>query len=312
MKISGFTIIKNAIAFDFPIVEAIRSMLPIVDEVVVVAGDSDDATDELIRSINSPKIKIIKTVWSTEKYKDKGQLFAYQTDLALKECTGDWCLYLQSDEVLHEDGVESLKAACAKYLNDERVEGFVLPYIHLWGDYNHYIDALHFGYPREVRVVRRRDDIHSWCDAQSFRSIPEFDYEDYWQKEGTRKLRCVELTGVHIFHYGWSRDPRKMIKKMNSQRLIHDPNMELIVGVDYFDYGDMRTMPAFKGSHPEVMRERIAAIDWLDLLPTDGHRIENEKIFGAKYRFIGWIEKKLLGRHTIGGFKNYQIIGKFK
>lgn len=312
MKISGFTIVKNAIAFDFQVVESIRSMLPLVDEVIVVAGDSTDATNELLASIDSEKVRIINTVWSLEKHKDKGRLFAYQTDLALKECSGDWCLYLQSDEVLHEDGLEPLKKACAKYLNDDRVEGFVLPYIHLWGDYNHYIDALHFAYPREVRVVRRHNDIHSWRDAQSFRLIPSFDYEDYWQKEGTRKLNCVELCKVKVFHYGWSRDPRKMVAKINSQRRIHDPNMELIVGVDYYDYGDMSSMPVFKGSHPKVMHQRIAAIDWLDLLPTDGRRVDNHKIFGTKYRIIGFIEKYLLGNHTIGGFKNYRIIRKEK
>jgi len=55
MKISGFTIIRNAIVNDYPIVEAIRSILPIVDEMIVLVGDSEDATETLIKNINDPK-----------------------------------------------------------------------------------------------------------------------------------------------------------------------------------------------------------------------------------------------------------------
>jgi len=51
MKISGFTIIRNAIKNDYPVVEAITSILPVVDEMIVSVGDSEDDTEELIKSI---------------------------------------------------------------------------------------------------------------------------------------------------------------------------------------------------------------------------------------------------------------------
>ncbi len=57
MKISGFTIIRNAILNDYPIVEAICSILPAVDELVVLIGDSQDDTESLIKSIHDSKIK---------------------------------------------------------------------------------------------------------------------------------------------------------------------------------------------------------------------------------------------------------------
>ena len=53
MKITGVTIIKDAIKNDYPIVEAITSILPLVDEMVVSIGQSDDGTEDLIKSINS-------------------------------------------------------------------------------------------------------------------------------------------------------------------------------------------------------------------------------------------------------------------
>lgn len=310
MKISGFTIIRNAVIYDFPIVESIKSILDLVDEYIVVAGDSTDATDELISSINSPKIKVIKTVWDNVKYRDKGMVYAAQTDIALQACSGDWCIYLQSDEVIHEDSLPIIREACQKHLLNEKVEGFILKYTHFYGDYNHYIDALHFGYPREVRIVRRREDIHSWRDAQSFRSIKDFDYVDYWQSENTRKLNCV-LLNTKLFHYGWSRDPRLMVKKIQEQASMHEPDKKCIPNVDYHDYGNISKFPIFKGTHPAVMKERIENCPWKEYLRYEGAKPDIKKIFGTKYRFVRLIEKYILrdGR-TLGGFKNYNLVGK--
>ena len=55
MKVSGFSFIKNALIYDFPIVEAIKSILPICDEFVVAVGESDDDTLELIAEYRSGK-----------------------------------------------------------------------------------------------------------------------------------------------------------------------------------------------------------------------------------------------------------------
>ena len=101
MKVSGFSICRNAVKFDYPVVEAIRSALPIVDEFVVNVGRSDDGTLDLIRSIGSDKIRIVETVWDDSMKKD-GLLFSHETNKALARCSGDWALYLQADEVLHE------------------------------------------------------------------------------------------------------------------------------------------------------------------------------------------------------------------
>ena len=62
MKVTGFSFIKNAVQFQYPIVEAVQSILPLCDEVVVAVGDSDDNTRELVASID-PKVRIVDTVW---------------------------------------------------------------------------------------------------------------------------------------------------------------------------------------------------------------------------------------------------------
>lgn len=307
MRISGFTIIRNAIIYDFQIIESITSILDLVDEFIVVAGDSTDETDSLLSKIDSPKLKIIHTKWDTSKYHHKGMIYAHQTDIALKACTGDWCFYLQSDEVIHHDSLPIIKQACQKYLNNHKVEGFVLKYIHIYGDYNHYIDALHFAYPREVRIVRNISDVHSWRDAQSFRIIKDFDYKDFWQKENTRKLKCI-LLDAYLFHYGWSRDPRCMVGKMQEQLSMHEPDKAPIPNVDYFDYGNLEYMPKLTRSHPEAMKKRIEDFNWHNYVRYDGPRPDMAKKFKLKYRILSFIENRILGGRTIGGFKNYILI----
>ena len=48
MKVTGFTIIRNALKFDYPVVEAITSILPLCDEFIVAVGNSEDETLQLI------------------------------------------------------------------------------------------------------------------------------------------------------------------------------------------------------------------------------------------------------------------------
>ena len=81
MKVSGFTFIRNAIKYDYPIVEAIKSILPICDEFIIAIGNSEDETLQLIKNINSPKIKIIETVWD-DSLRHGGQVLAIETNKA--------------------------------------------------------------------------------------------------------------------------------------------------------------------------------------------------------------------------------------
>jgi len=63
MKVSGFSFVRNAVKLDYPVVESIMSILPMVEEFVISVGKSDDGTLEMIRALNEPKIKIIESIW---------------------------------------------------------------------------------------------------------------------------------------------------------------------------------------------------------------------------------------------------------
>jgi len=115
MKVSGFTVIRNAVKYDYPIVEAIQSILPLCDEVVVAVGNSDDDTLQLIQNID-PKIRIIETIWD-DTLREGGRVLAVETDKAFAAISSDsdWAFYIQGDEVIHENYHSTILAAMLKY-----------------------------------------------------------------------------------------------------------------------------------------------------------------------------------------------------
>lgn len=316
MKISGFTMIKNATKLYFPIKQSIESILPIVDEFIVALGDCDEADETLkeIQSINSDKIKIIHTIWDINKYPN-GTENAHQTDIAKEACRGDWLFYIQADEVVHEKYLPVIKSACEKYLNDNKVEGFLFNYKHFWGDYNHYHIA-HNWYPKEIRIIRNDKDIHSWESAQSFRRIPNFDGKNYRQQMGTYKLKVINIE-AEIFHYGWVRPPKLMTKKKFALDTIHKGEEGAIRAnknvPNEFTYGPLGGLPEYKGTHPKVMEEWIAKFNWKDQLNYSKESQPNEELHRHnKFRtkFTTFVEQKILGGKQLGGFKNYILLKK--
>ncbi len=247
MFVSGFTIVRNAVRYDYPIVESIRSLLPLVDEMVVAVGDSADETRALVLSIDSPKLRIIDTVWD-EQLRQGGQVLAAQTNLALEACQGDWCFYLQADEVLHEQDYERIQHAMRSNLSRRQVEGLGFRYHHFRADYA-IRDPL--PYRRQVRVVRPGIGVRSFGDACGF-------------KLGDRKLNSLS-TGAWVYHYGYVKPPSHMAAKMDYFLSLYDGRQvvpgEELQAEDY--QWDLSTCEPFAGSHPQFMQARIAAKNWI-------------------------------------------------
>lgn len=289
MKVTGFTIIKNAIKFDFPVVEAISSILPICDEFVVAVGDSEDETLALIKSIDSPKIKIIHTVWNIKPDSKSGSAMAEETNKALAAISKDtdWCFYIQSDEVVHEKYLDEIKNAMQKHLHDEQVDGLLLKYKHFFGSYD-FIGASYRWYRREIRIVRNRKDIYSYRDAQSFR------------KSDDKKLN-VKLLDAEIYHYGYVREPEKFKEKLNFQdKMYHgDQVKQRQESYDFSKEAD--AVFPFQDTHPAVMQARIQRKNWhFDFDPIHQNR------FKLKDRFKMFVEKWI--GYRVGEFKNYTLL----
>lgn len=319
MKISGFSMGRNAHKLYYPMRQAIESILPIVDEFIVVLGDSDkdDNTRNEIEAIGSDKIRIIDTVWDIEKY-PRGMEHAHQTDIARELCSGDWLFYLQSDEVVHEKDLDAIRERCRELLFDGEVEGLLFRYNHFWGDYDHLQDS-HCWYRKEIRIIKNLPGIHSWESAQSFRRIPDFDGINFRQQEGTYKLKVADVD-AEIFHYGWVRPPAIMQSKIKQFSMNHKGREKIerqIAQHKYdrvFDYGNMSKLTRFQGTHPAVMKEVISRYHWKDQLRFTGpaHSLNpvKAKHDKARYRVISWIEKHIFSGKRLGEFRNYILLNR--
>lgn len=310
MKISGFSFVRNGISLYYPVIEAIKSILPIVDEFIISVGKGTDDTREQIQKINDPKVKIIDTVWE-EKYFKKGIINSIQTDIAMKECSGDWLFYLQADEVVHEKYLDKIVKRCEELETNKNIEGLLFRYKHFWGDYKHYHTG-HGWYPNEIRIVRNLQKIHSWQSAQSFRKF-EY-YDNPRQEDGHTKLNVAEVD-AEIYHYGWVRPPHLM---QNKKRALDSVHWGMNRAKDYyekapkeFDYGPLNLLSEFRETHPKVMEEMISKFNWENKLQYSGkpnkYR-EPHKHETFKYRMVSFIEKYLYGGKNIGGFKNYHLV----
>src|SRR5438067_5874056 len=205
--LSGFTIVRNAVSLDYPIVPALRSILEICDEVIVNVGQSADGTRDLVAAVDDPRVRIIDSVWDFSR---GSGVLALETERAMRACRGTWGLYIQADEVLHETGAAILQERVQACGTDPRVEGLLVDYRHFYGDFDTVATNRHW-YRREVRCVRLDRDIRSYQDAQGFRVGP-----------GQRRVRA-RATGAQMFHYGWARAPQSLAHKLAvSQEIFRD------------------------------------------------------------------------------------------
>lgn len=289
MKISGFTIIKNAVLNDYPIVEAIQSILPVVDEMVVLIGDCEDDTEGLIKSINSDKIKIHHSVWNPNLRKG-GEVLADETNKAFQliDPASTWAFYIQGDEVVHENYYNNILAACKKYENDTRVEGLLFKYVHFYGTYDYVGDSRKW-YNKEVRIIRNDKKISSYKDAQGFRV-------------GNEKLKVKEVD-AYVYHYGWVKSPEQMMKKQKNVGTFWYNDEELkgyLEQPDYFNFENYDSLALFKETHPSVMKNRIGKKNWKVNLNLSQKKFSFKD--GLLYKF-----EKITGIRLFD-FKNYKII----
>ena len=285
-RVSGFTIVRNALKLDFPVEASIRSILPVCDEVVVNVGRSEDGTLELVRSIADPKIRIIETEWDMAR---RNTVLGHETLRAMRACAHPWGLYIQADEVLHERGAEALVAAVRRHDGDPRVEGLLVRYLHFYGGFDT-IATHRRWYRREVRAVRLDPalDIRPYQGAQGFRVGP-----------GHRRIRA-RLTDAEMFHYGWARPAQALREKRELGKTMYpwrnaDERLPLLAWVP--------GLRPFRGSHPAVARA------WIEPRRVDAERTIAPRRF--QWRFLRYYASGVIERLTgvrVFEFRNYTLV----
>ncbi len=252
MNIVGFSFIKNAIKYDFPVVESIKSALPLCDKFYIAVGKSEDDTLELIHSIDKDKIVVIETEWD-ESHREGGHVLALETNKAMQALPADtdWAIYIQGDELFHEKDYATIRAAMNNHHNNPKVEGLLFNYLHFYGSYS-YVAESYVWYPKEVRVLKYNPTIFSYKDAQGFR------------KGDNQKLKVKQIDAT-IYHYGHVRPPKVMQKKFqNSSKFYHDNEwIKKTFPGDSFDYLEhVGELKRFNSEHPKLIQPRIDRLNW--------------------------------------------------
>jgi hypothetical protein len=252
MKVCGFSFIRNAVLYDYPIVEAIQSVLPLCDLFVLAVGNCDDDTQGLLEALPSEKIQIIHTVWD-DTLREGGKVLAEETNKAFRAIPSDfdWCFYIQGDEVLHEKYHDTVIKAMQENLNKKHIDGLLFKYLHFYGSFD-YVATSSRWYKNEIRIIRNNPSFYSFRDAQGFR-------------KNKNNMLVVKPIDAFIYHYGWVKPPTSMqAKQQTFQRLWHSDDWveKNVAKRDAFDYSGIDRLTRFEGDHPAVMKERIRRANW--------------------------------------------------
>lgn len=175
MKISGLTIVKNAISNGYLIAEVIDNLTAIADEIIVCDGYSTDGTAEYLKQRSD--IILYQDHWHTS---NNGKEFANITNLGLSRCSGDYICYLQADEIIHENQIDALKSL----INSGIYNSIICNFHHIRYDFGLELDG---GYKHAIRVVKNVCGISSLFDGYDF----------------TGAIRPQMHSAINIYHFGY-------------------------------------------------------------------------------------------------------------
>ncbi len=286
--LSGFTLVRDAVRLDFPIIPAIRSVLEVCDEVVVNVGRSNDGTRDLVAGIDDPRVRIIDSEWDMSQ---RNVVLSIETRRAMDACRGRWAIYIQADEVLHEDGARLLRDHVREWDGDERVEGLLVRYLHFYAGFDTVARSRRW-YRREVRCVRLGRDIRPYQGAQGFRVGPR-----------NRRIRA-RLTDATMYHYGWARPARAIQAKHEVSKTMYPWRRE--AAEQALRARTLEWIPLlapFTGRHP------AAAAEWIAARRDDPDRMLGPRHFKLEHlRFYAsdWIERVTGAR--LFEFRNYTVV----
>ena len=103
ITMGAYIIVRDAIKYGFPFEECIEAAGNVqgVTEVIVVDGGSKDGTHERLLELtaSNDKLRIFQHPWDL----DEPMLFGNEKTYARQQCTADWLIQLDADEIIHEN-----------------------------------------------------------------------------------------------------------------------------------------------------------------------------------------------------------------
>lgn len=199
-KLAGISIAKNAIKYDYCLKESILSMLPVCDIVIVAYVESEDETLDVLLSIDSDKIKILHLTEEDWNVHTNHIRLSYITNIAIEEAERlgyEYVLYVQADEVLHEQSYDVIKLAA-----QSGHEGFLINRINLWKT-----PFLQLNVPQERKP----------CSTEIIR-LAKSKYKAYDDAESLLAPVTHMINDAFIFHYGFVRKAEIMKDKIKNMQ----------------------------------------------------------------------------------------------
>ena len=245
-KIYGFTLIRNGIKYDYCFEESLTSLSSVSEKVYVAVGESEDGTEKVVGEMGF--VESIPTVWD-DSLREGGLILSQQTNVALDGLRADkahedsaWGIYLQCDEVFHQDDYDLIMEDIAK-AEAAGCDVMTFRYLHFWQSH-HQIAINKKWYPQEIRAVRLNSKIESWGDAQSFKNYKKPYHSD-----------------ARIYHYGHVREEEKYkSKKADILRLYHKDEKLRKYKRREKRFDDQTETLWYFGAHPLLMKKRIEAL----------------------------------------------------
>lgn len=196
MSLGGHIFVRDGIRLDYCVAEAVNSLLPICDDVVVMDCGSSDGTPDLLRREfgSNPKVRLFfDGPW--DQYKGQhGERLRLLGEDGRKLLTTDWQFMLQADEVLHERSYDPIRHA----MQSGRSDRYYCRRVDLWGDVNRCVFLDINRYPQSRRPMD--PDLVRLAKV----SVPVVSDAGTLDKDGANGDYFELIT---IYHYSMVRDP---------------------------------------------------------------------------------------------------------
>lgn len=280
MKIFGFSILRNGVKYDYSFEESLKSLAGVCESIVLALGESEDSSAEVVSSLD--RVEILPTHWDMS-LREGGLILSQQTNLALEHLRQKfrndgqaWGIYLQADEVLHEEDYERIKQDIA-HADELGCDVVRFRYFHFWQSH-HRIAINKKWYPQEIRAVKLNSNVESWGDAQSFRH-----HTKVFESEA-----CV-------YHYGHVREEESYKDKKNGFFKLYSSDQNYEKYVAKMEKKDAKTeVLKFWGAHPKIMKGRIERLG--EKFQADG--VSSIAIVGDKEKYTDKFTEKILADHV--------------
>ena len=269
MKICGFSFGRNLVQLDYPVVESVRSILPICDRFIFVVGRSDDDTRSMIASID-PKVEIVDSIWPDVKV--DGTVLSIEANKALAaahETDCDWGFYIQADEVVHEDDLPAIRAACDHWTDATDVKALLFRYLHFVLDYQTTDPWMYHKASRVIRLDKSCEIVGDACGpalrGREARGMARPYLDKHHLGKAVRWALDPEGGGsARIFHYGWVKTRSQIDEKI---RVVEDLWWGTLDEQEKQKRKDSKfgrlierypILRSYQRSHPAVMSQRVA------------------------------------------------------